>query len=28
MHREFGWQGQLFIFENVPIGVCSQCGEK
>lgn len=28
IHREFRWQGQLFIFEDVPIGVCSQCGEK
>ncbi len=26
--REFRWQGQLFIFENVPMGVCTQCGEK
>jgi YgiT-type zinc finger domain-containing protein len=26
--REVRWQGQLFIFENVPLGVCSQCGEK
>ncbi|MFQ6032156.1 MAG: YgiT-type zinc finger protein [Candidatus Zixiibacteriota bacterium] len=26
--RELRWQGQLFIFENVPIGVCTQCGEK
>lgn len=26
--RELRWQGQLFIFENVPMGVCTQCGEK
>lgn len=26
--REFRWQGQLFIFENVPIGICVECGEK
>jgi YgiT-type zinc finger domain-containing protein len=28
MSRELRWQGQLFIFENVPLGVCTQCGEK
>mgnify|MGYP001581950212 FL=1 len=28
MARELRWQGQLFIFENVPMGVCTQCGEK
>ncbi|MBI3195471.1 MAG: YgiT-type zinc finger protein, partial [Ignavibacteriae bacterium] len=29
MHpRELRWKGELFIFENVPMGVCSQCGEK
>jgi YgiT-type zinc finger domain-containing protein len=28
MPREFRWRGQLFIFENVPMGVCKQCGEK
>ncbi len=26
--REFRWQGHLFIFENVPVGICIQCGEK
>ncbi|MDO9130498.1 MAG: YgiT-type zinc finger protein [Anaerolineales bacterium] len=26
--REIRWQGQLFIFEDVPMGVCTQCGEK
>ena len=26
--REVRWQGQLFIFENVPMGVCTQCREK
>ena len=28
MPRELRWQGVLFIFENVPMGVCIQCGEK
>lgn len=28
MPYEFRWQGQLCLFENVPMGVCSQCGEK
>ena len=28
MPYELRWQGQLFIFENVPMGVCTQCGEK
>ncbi len=28
MPREVRWRGQLFIFENVPVGVCTQCGEK
>ena len=28
MPRELRWQGRLFIFENVPMGVCAQCGEK
>ena len=27
-HREIRWKGKLFIFENVPVGVCTQCGEK
>ena len=22
------WKGKLYIFENVPAGVCQQCGEK
>jgi YgiT-type zinc finger domain-containing protein len=26
--RELRWKGQLYIIEDVPIGVCSQCGEK
>jgi YgiT-type zinc finger domain-containing protein len=26
--REVRWHGQFFIFENVPMGVCTQCGEK
>jgi len=28
MPREIRWEGRLFIFENVPMGVCTQCGEK
>jgi YgiT-type zinc finger domain-containing protein len=28
MPREIRWQGQLFVFEDVPMGVCTQCGEK
>jgi len=28
MPRELRWQERLFIFENVPMGVCKQCGEK
>jgi len=26
--REVRWQKELFIIENVPVGVCNQCGEK
>ena len=26
--REIRWKGQLFIIEHVPVGVCTQCGEK
>jgi YgiT-type zinc finger domain-containing protein len=25
---EYRYQGKLFIFQNVPVGVCQQCGEK
>jgi YgiT-type zinc finger domain-containing protein len=25
---DYRYKGQLFIFENVPVGVCQQCGEK
>jgi len=28
MPREVHWQGKLMIFEDVPMGVCNQCGEK
>ena len=28
MPRELRWGSRLFIFENVPMGVCAQCGEK
>jgi len=26
--REIRWKGTLSIFEDVPMGVCTQCGEK
>jgi YgiT-type zinc finger domain-containing protein len=26
--REVRWKGELLVFEDVPIGVCTQCGEK
>lgn len=26
--REVRWKDRLFIIENVPMGVCVQCGEK
>ena len=26
--REIRWKDNLFIVENVPCGVCNQCGEK
>jgi YgiT-type zinc finger domain-containing protein len=26
--REIRWKGKLYIFESVPLGVCTQCGEK
>lgn len=26
--REYRWKGQLFIIEQMPAGVCTQCGEK
>ncbi|MBI1884237.1 MAG: YgiT-type zinc finger protein [Chlamydiae bacterium] len=25
---DYRYHGQLFIVENVPVGVCNQCGEK
>lgn len=25
---DYRYQGKLFIFQNVPSGVCQQCGEK
>lgn len=25
---EYRYQGKLYIFQNVPAGVCEQCGEK
>ncbi len=26
--REIRWKGELLVFEDVPMGVCAQCGEK
>ena len=26
--REVWWRGKLHLIENVPVGVCGQCGEK
>jgi len=26
--REVRWQGELFLIEQVPMGVCNQCGER
>src|SRR3972149_6603911 len=26
--REIRWKGELLVFEDVPVGVCAQCGEK
>jgi len=26
--REIRWKGELIIIEEVPVGVCTQCGEK
>lgn len=28
INREVRWEEQLIILENVPTGVCKQCGEK
>lgn len=28
VQREVWWENRLFIVENVPVGVCMQCGEK
>ncbi|QTA80294.1 Zinc finger domain-containing protein, MqsA-type [Desulfonema limicola] len=28
LSREIWWKNRLYIFENVPMGVCMQCGEK
>ncbi|MBI1930451.1 type II toxin-antitoxin system MqsA family antitoxin [Candidatus Poribacteria bacterium] len=25
---DFRWKGQFYLFENIPVGVCEQCGEK
>jgi YgiT-type zinc finger domain-containing protein len=26
--REVWWKGRLHLFEEVPVGVCDQCGER
>lgn len=26
--REVRWQGELFVIEHVPMGICAQCGER
>ena len=26
--REVRWEGELFLIEQVPMGVCNQCGER
>jgi YgiT-type zinc finger domain-containing protein len=26
--REIWWQGKLYLVEEVPVGVCRQCGQK
>jgi YgiT-type zinc finger domain-containing protein len=26
--RELRWKGELVVIEDVPMGVCTQCGEK
>ena len=26
--REFRWKGKVYVLEQVPVGVCQQCGEK
>lgn len=28
IQRDVWWEGRLFLFERVPVGVCKQCGEK
>jgi len=28
MPREVRWEGELLIIEKIPMGVCTQCGEK
>ncbi|MBT9174158.1 MAG: hypothetical protein DDT21_02569 [Syntrophomonadaceae bacterium] len=28
VEMDYRYQGRLFIFQNVPAGVCQQCGEK
>ncbi len=27
IEHEYRWQGELVVFEQVPAGVCQQCGE-
>ena len=28
VQHEYRWEGQLFVFEEVPARVCRQCGER
>jgi YgiT-type zinc finger domain-containing protein len=28
VQHEYRWEGELFVFEDVPAHVCRQCGEK
>ena len=28
MPREMRWNGELLVFDDVPMGICTQCGEK
>ena len=28
VQREIRWKGRLYVVENVPVGLCGQCGEK
>jgi YgiT-type zinc finger domain-containing protein len=28
LQRDVWWEGRLFVIDMVPVGVCTQCGEK